>query len=294
MQEISIENDLKACLEKDLGTRIESLIRISGGCISEAALISTSSAKSYFIKWKLNAPPGFFEAEAKGLNELKKCKRLIVPTVIHFSEQPRFSFIVLEVLGSSVSSHRHDKLGRSLAALHLIRADSFGLDHDNFIGTTIQKNSKESEWGMFFYNQRLLPQSHLGQKKGWMDDKMLALMQELKPGIIELLSQDPEAPSLLHGDLWSGNIFWSDKGPAFIDPAVYYGHREADIAMSELFGGFGADFYISYQEIYPLSKFYPNRREILNLYHLMNHANIFSGHYIKKVRDTLNSLKSII
>ena len=141
-----------------------------------------------------------------------------------------------------------------------------------------------------FFKYRLLYQAQLGKSSGWFTEELESILFSKEKLIKDFLAEGPSEASLLHGDLWSGNVFWSNDGPALIDPAVYYGSREADLAMTELFSGFSRDFYQAYEKVFPMISGYQKRREVLNLYHLMNHANLFAGTYINSVAVVLHSI----
>jgi len=168
-------------------------------------------------------------------------------------------------------------LARMLATLHRTTGPRFGWHRDNFIGATPQINAWRDDWAAFFRECRIQPQLALARENGFAIQVSVDLLKNHKP-----------APSLLHGDLWSGNAGFIDEGPVIFDPAVYYGDREADLAMTELFGGFPPEFYSSYRQIYPLDAGYEQRKHFYNLYHLLNHLNLFGAGYLAQVQRTLD------
>ena len=189
-------------------------------------------------------------------------------------------FIVLERLELRRTGD-WSALARMLAKLHRTTAPRFGWPRDNYIGATPQVNSWRDEWRVFFEECRLQPQLALARQKGY----AIALH-----GVAGILDGHRPKASLLHGDLWAGNAGFIEEGPVLFDPAVYYGDREADLAMTELFGGFPADFYAAYNDAYPLDAGYETRKHLYNLYHLLNHLNLFGGGYLAQVKATLGLL----
>ena len=280
-------------LTRRLGGKVEILHCVNGGCISAAAIIRINK-EGYFLKWNANVNKGFFASEAHGLDELSKSMSVKVPKVVCYEDNDKGlpSFIVLEVLeAGKKTSNAHETLGRLLAKMHRYKAEDFGFYEDNFIGYLQQKNLQMKSWGEFFFENRLVEQAKIGSEAGWFDYNFDRLFQKKKDKIIELLNAvNDEGASLLHGDLWGENVFWSKDGAALIDPAVYYGSREADIAFSEMFGGFDRTFYDAYNEVWPLSEGYYQRKQILNLYHLMTHSNMFGGDYISSAYSTLTKI----
>lgn len=223
-------------------------------------------------------------AEAFGLGELSRFGPLQTPEVVCVGTTKGFGFLVMEYLPfSSPSRLGWQRLGEGLAALHQRQDQAmYGFDDDNFIGDSPQPNPWHKHWYRFFGEQRLAYQLELLAEKG------LAL--EASSGLLDiagrLLKHHQPGPSLLHGDLWRGNIGFVDDHPVVFDPACYYGDREADIAMTELFGRFDPDFYAAYDDDLPLPDDYEARRELYNLYHLLNHANLFGPHYLEQVQQS--------
>ena len=172
-------------------------------------------------------------------------------------------------------------MGRMLAALHRNSADRFGWASDNWIGLSPQENGWYEDWASFFLEKRLIPQAARAEQNGHRIEL---------PDVKKLLEGHRPKASLLHGDLWSGNAGFTAEGPVTFDPAVYYGDREADIAMTELFGGFPREFYAAYNEAFPLPPGYERRKHLYNLYHLLNHLNLFGGGYLGQVKATLGLL----
>ncbi len=203
----------------------------------------------------------------------------MVPEVIEASEEG----LLFEYL--EPGSEDSLALAQGLAELHQSEESRFGFESNNFIGLTEQRNSWSKNWPEFFIKRRLRFQAQLGEDKGWFreSEEFEAYLERVRL----ILSEDEIQPSLLHGDLWSGNVYWSSKGPALIDPAVYFGDSEADLAFSEMFGGFSSQFYQKYFSLRKKTSAYSIKKRIYNLYHLMNHANIFGGSYCQQVRHEL-------
>ena len=218
-----------------------------------------------------------FAAEAAGLEALRPHIR--VPQVLDLGVKGGKAFILLEHLDLGYSGD-YAALGRMLARLHRQSAPRFGWARDNYIGLSPQQNGWCDAWAQFWREKRMLPQLELARKNGF---------QLAEPSYRVLENHRPQ-PSLLHGDLWNGNAGFTAEGPVVFDPAVYYGDREADLAMTELFGGFPAQFYRAYDEAFPLKPGYEKRKHLYNLYHLLNHLNIFGGGYLAQVKATLRLL----
>lgn len=273
-------------LQQALGVTLQSTQPCYGGDINSAAHLVTSDGH-FFLKWNSASPPGMFSAEAAGLRLLAAANTLRVPAVIAVQEKQGLcpAYLVLEWLESgAASSQSAEKLGEGLAALHRHQASQHGLDHANFIGSLPQKNIQTKTWVNFFAEQRLRPQMEIARRLDRLPAAREKGLNELIRRLPEWLPAEEPAPSLLHGDLWSGNVMTlSDGIPAIIDPAVYFGHREIEIAFTQLFGGFGARFYAAYHATYPLPPDYEKRRALYQLYPLMVHMNLFGGGYISQV-----------
>jgi len=215
-----------------------------------------------------------FTAEADGLEALRPHVR--VPRVLERGT----TYIQLEFLQLTRNGD-WAALGRMLAKLHRQTGPRFGWHRDNYIGLSPQQNGWCDDWTEFWVTRRLKPQIEWARAKGF----------NLEFPSVEILQEHHPAPSLLHGDLWSGNAGFTAEGPVIFDPAVYYGDRETDLAMTELFGGFPRQFYRGYDEAFPLSDGYEQRKHLYNLYHLLNHLNIFGGGYLGQVKETLGLLR---
>ncbi|MDH5682180.1 MAG: fructosamine kinase family protein, partial [Spirochaetota bacterium] len=254
-------------------------ISISGGCINNAMSIQTSLGDTLFLKFNPKSPAGMFKAEADGLAELGKCDSLLIPKVMAYSDAGSeiTPFILMEyiVSGQKTKSFWED-FGRGFAAVHRITEKRFGFGEDNFIGSSPQVNGWMDNWVDFYREKRLGQQIELAKKNNLWSTGPEKLWNILSAKLEELIGEPEEPASLLHGDLWSGNYIVGPRGEAgLIDPAVYYGNREADLAMTELFGGFDSRFYDAYRESYLLAPGYPDRVDIYKLYHLINHLNLF-------------------
>jgi fructosamine-3-kinase len=278
---MSLNDKIKKEIESRLGTVIIKSQSLSGGCINNAQKIITESGKSYLLKLNSSAPADMFEKEAHGLNELQKANAVRVPDAKIFSA----NYLVTEFIESRYKSNTFfSDFGRQFADLHRYTNSSFGFYEDNYIGSTPQKNLADGteikNWTGFYFNKRLLYQLRLCEKNGYADAELRDGIHKLENIIEEILQGSEEEPSLLHGDLWSGNYMVDENGnPCIIDPAVYYGHREADLAMTKLFGGYPEEFYRSYNENYPLKDDWQYRENIYKLYHVLNHLNLFGRGY---------------
>ena len=270
--------------------RITETRPVSGGDINQAYLLCLSNGKRLFLKENTERNAGFFRAETAGLEAIRRTKAVRVPEVLDTGTAKGRAYLLMEYLDAAPRIPDYwESFGRQLAALH--RADTsewtpggrYGFPEDNYIGAGEQKNTVRGSWPEFFRECRLEPQFQKAQH--YFDRNGRKRMQSLLDRLEEYLPE-PEFPSLLHGDLWGGNFVTGPDGAAWlIDPAVYVGHAEADLAMTELFGGFSPVFYGSYREVNPTAPGYEDRRDLYNLYHLLNHLNLFgSGYYASVVR----------
>jgi protein-ribulosamine 3-kinase len=259
-----------------------------GGCINEGGKLQTD-AGTFFLKWNsAKRFPSMFRAEAKGLSLLKKTEAIEIPPVITVDEDDDYQYILLGFVeqGPQAKSYWKD-LGSRLATLHKTTDAQFGLDHENYIGSLRQFNTASKSWIDFFIHQRLNIQLKIAVDSGLAGGQMMKAFETLYPKLTSLLSE--ENPALLHGDLWSGNIITTNKGePCLIDPAVYFGCREVDLAMTRLFGSFPTEFYHAYDQTYPLLPDYEERLDLYNLYPLLVHLNLFGAQYKSAIMGILN------
>ncbi|MCS6973083.1 MAG: fructosamine kinase family protein [Cyclobacteriaceae bacterium] len=280
---------LKSATERQLQSSIIRFTAAAGGCINNGGEIKLSNGTSYFIKWN-NAEkfPGMFLAERHGLELLKATNTVRVPQVFQTFQDESWQVIVMEFVRSvSPAKQYWENLGHQLAALHRHTASYFGLASNNYIGSLHQINQPESNWTTFFITHRLEAQLSLAEKFNRVDSTFRRRFEKLYTRLPEIFPNEP--PSLLHGDLWSGNLITDEKGqPCLIDPAVYYGHREAELAFTKLFGGFDTRFYEAYQKSFPLQPGFSQRVDIYNLYPLMVHVNLFGGSYLASVKHILS------
>ncbi len=271
-----------------LGGPVAGVTPVGGGCIARACRVETPSGV-YFVKWGGPAVARTFPAEAAGLRALHAVgSPLVVPAVraVAPSDAGVPGFLVLEWIAPGPRGPRFwEALGHGLAVLHRHTADAYGFPEDNFIGQTLQRNTWEGRWPVFFRDHRLFPQAAQARVSGRWQRAWDRPFERLCRHLDDLLPGRP-APSLLHGDLWSGNVMAAaDGAPALVDPAVYHGHREADLAMTRLFGGFDPRFYAAYREAWPPDAGEEIRRDVYNLYHLLNHLNLFGDAYAGAVGD---------
>lgn len=265
---------------------------LGGGCINQAQVLE-GAGRRYFVKLNRAARRDMFEAEAAGLQEIADSKTVRVPRPICCAVQGDQAYLVLEYLplgGRDAAAAA--RLGQQLAAMHRHTAPQFGWRRDNTIGSTPQPNRCDDDWPRFYRDQRLGFQLSLAERNGYsgtLQRRGETLLSELPAFFSDYRPQ----PSLLHGDLWGGNFGVLDNGePVIFDPAVYFGDREADLAMTELFGGFGSGFYRAYDESYPLDSGYAVRKTLYNLYHVLNHLNLFGGGYRSQAENMLEQLLS--
>ena len=284
----SIPSPILEDIESATGATVRNFSFASGGCINHGGKVTTSSG-TYFLKWNdLKKYPGMFAAEARGLSLLRGAAAVWVPEVIHVGVPAPFQYLLLQNIEAGRQGTKYwVKFGSGLAAIHKKSSGRFGLDHDNYIGSLPQKNKLRPSWVEFFIEQRLRPQLHMATERGKVNAEVLRKFDLFYIKAPSLFPDEP--PALLHGDLWGGNIMTNSQGePCLIDPAVYYGHREADLAMTQLFGGFHPSFLDSYDEAYPLQPGYEDRLDIYNLYPLLVHVNLFGGGYLSQVLAILD------
>lgn len=268
-----MKEELKQHIESLLGEKIMYFPGFSGK-------VETESGKIYFLK-----QGGFsttYRCEANGLKELAKPDAFEVARPIAYGD----SYILTEFIqpGKSPRTFFED-FGKQLARLHRYKGEKNGFYENNFIGANVQLNlpykEEDENWILFYFNKRLLFQYKLAERKRLVSNELRNGFSKLGNRLDTILQGSEETPSLLHGDLWSGNFICNEQGnPVLIDPAVYYGHREADLAMTKLFGGFPSMFYESYQKEYPLAEGWEYRENLYKLYHVLNHLNLFGRSYL--------------
>jgi fructosamine-3-kinase len=262
------------------GTRHIADVRgIGGGCISPAARLELDDGTRLFAKWgDGSTPPDLFRAEARSLDAMRRTGAVRVPAVVGVGER----WLALEWLPSGrPTSKALEGLGRDLAAMHRTTAATYGWEEPNFIGSLPQSNRRTADWPTFWRDERIMPQLRRASSMFAREDRRrfdvwLDRLDDILDGSVE------DGPSLLHGDLWNGNVHVGEDGvAALIDPSSYYGHREVDLAMAELFGGFGAEFFAGYEAVWPLRAGYRERRRgAYQLYYLLVHVNLFGGSYV--------------
>lgn len=266
------------------GRRME----LAGGCINQALKLD-DGRRRFFVKLNQARYLDMFEAEADGLREMEATHTVRVPHPVCAGVADNQAFLVLEYLELGGGSAEAE-MGRQLAEMHRHSAGAFGWGRDNTIGSTPQRNDWCQDWIAFFRDRRLGDQLALAAANG-LGVPLQNLGERLQENIGWFFRHYQPVPSLLHGDLWGGNAAFLPSGePVIFDPAVYYGDREADLAMTELFGGFGQRFYMSYSEAWALDAGYGLRKPLYNLYHLLNHANLFGGAYVRQSESVMRHL----
>jgi fructosamine-3-kinase len=261
---------------------------LAGGDINQAALVRSGKTR-WFVKYHAHAPEDMFTAEAHALAEIAAQDVIKVPSPIAQGRIGETSWLVLEYLELTLMGSAA-LMGEQLAALHGVIRENHGWTRDNYIGTTIQTNTSHTDWATFWSQCRLQPQLTLAECAGF-GSQLLNRGERLLASMSQLLQGHQPAASLLHGDLWTGNKAFTVNGqPVIFDPASYYGDRETDIAMTELFGGFEVDFYAAYRAHSPLPAGYGLRRDLYNLYHMLNHLNLFGGGYLSRCEHMMDRL----
>jgi fructosamine-3-kinase len=292
-----------ALREVGLASGIVSGTPVAGGCMSNGVRLDTSEGTSFFLKWNPAAPAGLFAAESAGLSALRAADAVRVPEPLAWSDDgSEPAWLLTEYIAPGSASPDSDELlGRGLATIHASanvtarlsaatpasaatpgQALGFGWEHDNWIGTLPQSNGIEASWAVFWRDRRIVPQLRLARLANHLNDPELDRLVDL----IGVALDDVETPALLHGDLWSGNAYFAGDGqPVLVDPAVSRGDGEVDLAMAELFGGFGPSFFEAYDEMRPISPAYRRyRRDLYQLYYLLVHVNLFGTAYAAGAR----------
>jgi fructosamine-3-kinase len=269
---------------------VETISTVGGGCINQTHRIEDNGQR-FFVKLNDAESLPMFDAEAAGLQEIGNTRTLRVPVPICWGRNTSEAWLVLEYLEIGGASRGNAAaLGSGLAAMHHFTSGKFGWTRDNTIGATPQINQSCSNWIEFWRRYRLGYQLRLADVNGY-TGKLQAQGEQLLEKLHFFFPGPQPVASLLHGDLWSGNYSFDDTAqPVLFDPAVYYGDRETDIAMTELFGGFSQTFYAAYQEAYPLDAGYETRKTLYNLYHILNHLNLFGGGYLHQAQQMTGRL----
>lgn len=261
---------------------------VGGGSVNQAYAVSEGD-RSYFVKINQSDRAEMFVAEALGLQQIFDTKTIRVPQPICWGSTGSFAYIVLEWLDIGYGDHQAwEEMGRNLAAMHQVTSDrGFGWDRNNTIGFIPQINDWTENWVEFFTIHRLGYQFQLARQRGG----RFPLQERLLAAVPQILAGHHPQPSLVHGDLWTGNAAVTVQGePVILDPATYFGDREVDLAMSQLFGSFPPNFYSAYNEVLPLESGYKTRKILYNLYHILNHFNQFGGSYEQQANRMIDSL----
>ena len=277
--------------------QIKAKIPLAGGCINKAYRITdNNNQQSFFVKTNQSDLITMFQVEFDSLKELHQQSilhhyqdSLRIPKPICYGTCHKMSYLVLEYI-PMVSSHHQAILGKALAAQHQVYTKQYGWNQNNLIGSSHQSNQTHSHWAKFWLQERLNIQLQMLYDKGH-KNTLKPLADQLIAQLDRLLGSHQPVASLLHGDLWSGNMAFDEQGKAIIfDPAIYYGDRETDLAMSELFGGFNQEFYQAYYKIWPKESGYEQRKILYNLYHILNHANLFGSSYLYQAKNMMQEL----
>lgn len=260
----------------------------SGGCINRSQTLHGRDGRRFFLKLNSSDKADMFAAEAEGLETLAQCGALRVPQPIAWGTSGDTAWLVQEHLDLGGRGSGAD-LGQRLARLHRTSSTAYGWHRDNTIGATHQPNTPTPDWISFYRQHRLGFQLDLARRHG-ASKRLLQDGERLQADLAAFFPGYAPVPSLLHGDLWGGNYAYADGEPVLFDPAVYFGDREADLAMTELFGGFPGDFYAVYRQAWPLDPGYAVRRTLYNLYHVINHFNLFGGGYGRQAEQMMGQL----
>lgn len=268
-------------LEALLGTSVAAIRPVTGGCIARTVRVDTDDGRRLFVK--CGSPPrGGFEAEARALAWLAEPGAVAVPEVVAVDDH-HLALEWIEPDGSAASDE--GRLGHELAALHRSGADAFGFESDGFVGELSQDNTPTERWDEFYVTRRLEPLVRRSTDRGHLPETTREAFTHLLARMGELVG-DPEPPARLHGDLWAGNVVWGQR-PTLVDPASYAGHREVDLAMMRLFGGFTERCFAAYQEAFPLAEGHAERVALYQLYPLLVHVVLFGGRYVDRVTEAV-------
>jgi len=269
-----------------MGSSVARSTPAAGGDINQAFHVWLQDGRELFVKTQSAALPGLFPNEARGLAWLAEANALRVPEVLLASEAdddgPACLVLAWIERGARARDYE-EQLGTGLARLHRTAAACFGLDHDNYLASLRQDNTPSERWGIFYAERRIAPLTQLAAQRGELPQALLRRLERLLVRIPDLVG-DEEPPARLHGDLWSGNVLCDESGaPVLIDPAVYGGHREIDLAMMRLFGGFSEAVFDAYHAAWPLSPGHEERVPLYHLYPLLAHVNLFGSAYLSQV-----------
>ncbi|QJD98163.1 fructosamine kinase family protein [Mucilaginibacter robiniae] len=267
--------------------QLTSVSPISGGDINEAYCLHTNTGKYMMKLNSKQAYPGMFACESEGLNAIQSTQTIAVPEVVLQSDFEQDSYLILEWIDATHATPATSrKLGEQLAAMHRHTAGQFGFHQDNYMGSLPQSNRKHDTWRSFFIEERLQPMVQRALNKRLLQNAEANQFEQLYLHLGDWFEE--EVPALIHGDLWGGNyLIGADGKPYLIDPAVSYGHREFDLAMTTLFGGYSREFYEGYQNTFPLAQDWEQRSHLWNLYPLLLHLNLFGLGYLSRVKDCL-------
>lgn len=281
------EQVLFECL--GFGTKLKSASLVAAGNHNQGIQLESSEG-FFFLKLNFDHERDILFKESTGLKLLKESTFLKVPSTFGAGRIGDYNYLLTEFIRTGRSQLEYwENLGLGLAHLHLTHAEKFGLEEDNYIATIPQKNNQSSNWGDFFIQERLDPLVGKAYFEQLIPLDFLKKFQEIYPKIDSYFPK--EKPALVHGDLWSGNVLITSEGePCLIDPAIYYGHREMDLAFSKLFGGFDAVFYESYESVFPIEPEFERRMAIYNLYPLLVHLNLFGTSYLPSIERTVTKL----
>lgn len=282
---MQLELAFRQVLAQALGGVVRGAVPVHGGSIHQAYRVHVG-VRSYFVKTSERVPQQMFEREAQGLELLRATGLVRVPVVMSFSDDGPFPYLATEWIDTRPTSEvSAGRLGEALAAMHLLAAPRWGLDVDNYIGTLPQSNHEEETWAQFYAERRLRVMARFGRRSQRLPGDVCDAVDRLADELPGWLPEPEDGPSLLHGDLWGGNwLTTTGDEPVVIDPAVYYGAREVELAFTEMFGGFGPSFMSAYQRTYPLPEHYEELRSLYQLYPVLVHANLFGGSYVAEAR----------
>ncbi|MBS1577167.1 MAG: fructosamine kinase family protein [Bacteroidetes bacterium] len=285
-----IEKYIKQILAEKVQSTISSLrfLSVDGGSINETYKITINNTRFFFVKINdAQKFPSLFEKERSGLNFIAEQKIIRTPEVLHSSIISNYQILVLEWISQGLKSQTFWNIfGEALAKLHKVTSEDHGFYEMNYIGALPQTNQYTKNWIDFFIHQRLQPQINLAASKGLLFKKHIEGFEKLYPELVNIFEE--ENASLLHGDLWRGNFMCDDRGrPVLIDPAIYFGHRSMDLAMTTLFSGFDRIFYDSYNYHFPFPRNYQEQWDVCNLYPLLIHLNLFGSGYLHDIESVI-------